>query len=906
MFKNSCLFALCRFSVKMLHRNIGILVSNCTINFDHDFFFSLKSQLLDSQYAFEGPHLQLRDGYSTIAEAILLQCSGKNNFKLSLNNPVKKIEYGLSLFPRSDIIGNQQKTISISDACRITIKDNCHDEYLFSDFAVCTLPLGVLKSSQVKQNEDSAVIFEPPLPDYKTDCIEHVGFGVLNKIYLQFPTSFWRKRDKKENLKGTPFLSDTEVNFGNASGIHPEYYMFFDVGFDLSNPGDPDNPNILHTLISGLDAVNAENLADDVIVHKVMKILKHLFSDVEIPEPKAYLITRWCSDNCSQGAYSFLAPGSSDQDYLSLQSPVCADGDFLHVGYSKTMRLFFAGEHTSSHYPSLAHGAYISGLRAAREIISNISLQGSTIFDQDRLVPVIRYRQRNPEAPLLCTLCDLPTTDKEGDLLSFQRDKRIVLVHRKCVLYSPDVSFNDGVWRNVIKCVNRGRQLRCVRCRKNGATIGCSEPTCKENYHFGCCDKDWSFEENGKGYFCSSHRKRSIGKEDENATIKSSALGDNQGCNTQVTAVNQAIDQDMGKDTTSNHHSETIGRRSGCIPISIDQFKERNPLDPIVCALCKSMEKSTVCGALLAFNQGENQVLVHDQCLKSSNIIRASEDQKVLKVFEIVNAARTCFRCYRDGATIRCNHSGCFRHYHFDCAIKTGPRATFSTGFFCSEHLDANQVEYVPSRKKQILLEPKQIEMGNGMYSHDLFYEGSYRHDSSHLYKLKKRKRHYAPSNDFKMTKMREPDNLLEKIASNESKEPLARRSSSMVMRSPIQYDSSRKNIAFTVIQGRISKSSHHRNRVERLGRQINSGEVNNVPTESVSRSQNGSKELRDISTNQNDVLQQKKTDVKEDATNKERLMIITVESDDSFMMKNSAGDANNPITLDDDSSLSD
>jgi hypothetical protein len=220
--------------------------------------------------------------------------------------------------------------------------------------------------------------------------------------------------------------------------------------------------------------------------------------------------------------------------------------------------------------------------------------------------------------------------------------------------------------------------------------------------------------------------------------------------------------------------------------------------------------------------------------------------------------------------------------------------------------LDANQVEYVPSRKKQILLEPKQIEMGNGMYSHDLFYEGSYRHDSSHLYKLKKRKRHYAPSNDFKMTKMREPDNLLEKIASNESKEPLARRSSSMVMRSPIQYDSSRKNIAFTVIQGRISKSSHHRNRVERLGRQINSGEVNNVPTESVSRSQNGSKELRGISTNQNDVLQQKKTDVKEDATNKERLMIITVESDDSFMMKNSAGDANNPITLDDDSSLSD
>jgi len=860
-------------------------------------------QILDSQYAFEGPHLQLRDGYSTIAEAILHQCRSEKNFKLSLNNPVKKIEYGLSSFTRSDD-NDYQQTIPISDACRITLKDGRHDEYFVSDFVVCTLPLGVLKASQANQGENSAVCFEPPLPDYKTDCIEHVGFGVLNKIYLQFPNSFWRKRGEKERLIGTPFLSDTEVNFGNASGIHPEYYMFYDVGFDLANPGNPDNPNILHTLISGIDAVNAENLSDDVIVDQVMIILKHLYADIEIPKPKAFLVTRWCSDNCSRGAYSFLAPGSSDQDYLSLQSPVCADGDSLQLGCSKTMRLFFAGEHTSSHYPSLAHGAYISGLRAAREIMSNIKSVRSTAIDQDRLVPVIRYRQRYPEAYLLCALCHLPATEKEGDLISFQRDKRIVLVHRNCVFYSPDVSFNDGVWRNVIKCVNRGRQLRCVRCRKNGATIGCSEPTCKENYHFGCCDDDWLFEESGKGYFCEAHRKRSISREAQITPVIWPALGDNEVFNVPIHPENQAKIQETGKDLLYNQQ---------CVPISIDQYKVKNPLKPIVCALCKSIEKTSVCGEMFAFDRGEEQVTVHDKCMQSSNIIRSSsETHKFFKVFDIVNSARTCFLCYRDGAAVRCNHDGCFRHYHFECAIRTGSRATYPKGFFCSEHLNSNQAN-VPTRKKHILLEPKQIEIGNSMYSHDLFYEGSYRHDSSHLYKLKKRKRHYAPSNEFRMTSItghgimsveREPENAVHNSAKTKTTETSAPQSSSMARRSPIDQ-SSCGSMSFSVIQGRISNTTDLGDQIN-IRHQINNiGKEKDIPTESVSKDQKDCKDLQDVCSNSKIVVQPKReSGIAEHHTDIKGRVIITIESDESSM-NDCGGDANNPITID-DSSFSD
>lgn len=43
-----------------------------------------------------------------------------------------------------------------------------------ADAAVVTLPLGVLKKG--------TVAFEPPLPARKTEAIERLGYGVLNKV----------------------------------------------------------------------------------------------------------------------------------------------------------------------------------------------------------------------------------------------------------------------------------------------------------------------------------------------------------------------------------------------------------------------------------------------------------------------------------------------------------------------------------------------------------------------------------------------------------------------------------------------------------------------------------------------------------------------------------------------------
>jgi monoamine oxidase len=67
--------------------------------------------------------------------------------------------------------------------------------------------------------------------------------------------------------------------------------------------------------------------------------------------------TQWSCDPFYQGAYSFLAVGSSGEDRSCLKQAVHGV-------------LLIAGEHTSVEHPATLHGAFNSGLRAAADVIS--------------------------------------------------------------------------------------------------------------------------------------------------------------------------------------------------------------------------------------------------------------------------------------------------------------------------------------------------------------------------------------------------------------------------------------------------------------------------------------------------------------------------------------------------------
>lgn len=101
-------------------------------------------------------------------------------------------------------------------------------------------------------------------------------------------------------------------------------------------------------------------------------MLRGIFGQTGVPQPKETVVTRWRVDPWSRGSYSFVAVGSSGSDYDLLASPVMAPNEQGVSVTSGPAKLFFAGEHTIRNYPATVHGAFLSGLREASRIADQI------------------------------------------------------------------------------------------------------------------------------------------------------------------------------------------------------------------------------------------------------------------------------------------------------------------------------------------------------------------------------------------------------------------------------------------------------------------------------------------------------------------------------------------------------
>lgn len=188
---------------------------------------------------------------------------------------------------------------------------------------IVTVPLGVLK--------DGFIAFRPSLPVRKRDAIAKLEMGVLNKAYLLFDDVFWDR--EVERLQ---YVSADGGPWAETISLYP--YM-----------GQP----ILAMLNSAAYGTGLEQLSDREVVARAVAALSNMYGDV--PAPTDARITRWRSDPWTHGSYSYVPAGSTFAEHAALGEPV---GD----------KLFFAGEATSEDYPATVHGAYLSGVRAARQI----------------------------------------------------------------------------------------------------------------------------------------------------------------------------------------------------------------------------------------------------------------------------------------------------------------------------------------------------------------------------------------------------------------------------------------------------------------------------------------------------------------------------------------------------------
>lgn len=124
---------------------------------------------------------------------------------------------------------------------------------------------------------------------------------------------------------------------------------------------------VLLALVAGMAANIVESVTDDIIIGRCMSVLKNIFGNTSVPQPKETVVTRWRSDQWARGSYSYVSVGSSGSDYDLLAAPVIPPSHSTKET-EEIPRLFFAGEHTIRNYPATVHGAYLSGLREAGRI----------------------------------------------------------------------------------------------------------------------------------------------------------------------------------------------------------------------------------------------------------------------------------------------------------------------------------------------------------------------------------------------------------------------------------------------------------------------------------------------------------------------------------------------------------
>jgi len=260
----------------------------------------LSARHWDQEEAWPGKNCFLTSTYQPILEGLLKNCP------VQLNSQVREIntrENDVELVTKNSIFQ--------------------------ADAVIVTIPLGVLKKN--------SITFNPPLPDDKQKAIQHLGMGIFNITAIKFPTAFWPKEPPA---------------------------LFFTQFDDLSIPVFLNLYHFNHQPIivgysGGERARRLERLPDAELIEKTMNNFKTAFGP-QLPEPEAYLNTRWSIDPFSYGSYSHIPVGATGNDYNVMANPA-------------SDRLFFAGEATHSKYPSTTHGAYLSGIREAERIIKLFS-----------------------------------------------------------------------------------------------------------------------------------------------------------------------------------------------------------------------------------------------------------------------------------------------------------------------------------------------------------------------------------------------------------------------------------------------------------------------------------------------------------------------------------------------------
>ncbi len=198
-------------------------------------------------------------------------------------------------------------------------------------------PRGTIAARAVVVTVSTAVLaaegtrFTPALPPWKRDAIAALPLGMANKVALAL----------RPNAPGIPRDASAHVL---ASPSEPIHFQLRPFGRDLV---------VGH--VGGAFAAALERAGQAATIDFAVARLCAMFGARFSRHVTAARATAWRSDERIGGGYSAALPGAADRR-ADLAAPL-------------GRRVFFAGEATSREFYSTAHGAYFSGVEAARQAI---------------------------------------------------------------------------------------------------------------------------------------------------------------------------------------------------------------------------------------------------------------------------------------------------------------------------------------------------------------------------------------------------------------------------------------------------------------------------------------------------------------------------------------------------------
>eukprot|EP01094_Clydonella_sp_ATCC50884_P028459 TRINITY_DN853_c0_g1_i1.p1 TRINITY_DN853_c0_g1~~TRINITY_DN853_c0_g1_i1.p1 ORF type:complete len:491 (+),score=90.58 TRINITY_DN853_c0_g1_i1:35-1507(+) len=293
-------------------------------------FDKLSACEYDDGRGYDGGNFMLEGGYASLVEAI----RGKlKHTALHLNKHVERVERVIAAGGSRRGEGGEEAAREHTERFVIHCAGGARFE---GDHCVCTVSVGVLQAR--------SIAFSPPLPPRKTEAIDALRMGLMNKVVLYYKTPWW-----SSGITRLTFVAE-------RVGLYP----WTDVYSGRKGEGAA---LLCWTACAFAEEQEAES--DEATLELVYSVLREGLNRQHIPPPDEYVITRWRANPLTRGSWTYIPVGTNEQRAVAaLKEPVRSD--------LSCAVLYFAGEACSRDLLGEVNGAYLSAVEVAQDIASRL------------------------------------------------------------------------------------------------------------------------------------------------------------------------------------------------------------------------------------------------------------------------------------------------------------------------------------------------------------------------------------------------------------------------------------------------------------------------------------------------------------------------------------------------------